>query len=96
MNRPSPQDAGRCPVCQARFRGASPCSRCGADLEPLLLLAAHAYALRQAARRALQSGNLPAAAALARTARSWHASPEATFLAVVSAAANLVAEGNDT
>jgi hypothetical protein len=92
MNQPSPQEASRCPVCQARFRGVNPCSRCGADLEPLMLLAAHAYAARQAARQALQSGNRQAAAALARTARSLHATPEATLLAVVSAAEDLAAE----
>jgi len=28
----------RCPVCQARFRRARVCSRCGADLEPLMRL----------------------------------------------------------
>lgn len=83
MNQPRPQEAGRCPVCGARFRGASSCSRCGANLEPLLLLAAHAYAARQAARRALQSGNLPAAAALASTAWSLQATPEALAVAQV-------------
>ena len=48
----------RCPVCQARFRGARICSRCGADLEPLMLLAVKAWQLRQAARQALEAGNV--------------------------------------
>src|ERR1019366_6520765 len=48
----------RCPVCQARFRGARICSRCGADLEPLRLLAVKAWQLRQAARQALDAGDV--------------------------------------
>lgn len=45
----------KCPVCQARFRGSRICSRCGADLEPLMLLAVKAWQLRQASRRALDA-----------------------------------------
>jgi hypothetical protein len=48
----------RCPVCQARFRGARTCSRCGADLEPLMRLAVKAWQLRQAARQALDAGDV--------------------------------------
>ena len=48
----------RCPVCQARFRGARICSRCGADLQPLMLLAVEAWQLRQAARQALNAGDV--------------------------------------
>jgi hypothetical protein len=55
----------RCPVCQARFRGARICSRCGADLEPLMLLAVKAWQLRQAARQALDAGDVQRALALA-------------------------------
>jgi hypothetical protein len=47
----------RCPVCQARFRGARICSRCGADLEPLMVLAVEAWQLRQASRQALDAGD---------------------------------------
>ena len=47
-----------CPVCRARFRGASECSRCGADLTMLMTLAASAWRLRQAARQALAAGEL--------------------------------------
>jgi hypothetical protein len=45
-----------CPVCRARFRGASECSRCGADLTRVMTLAASAWRMRQAARQALAAG----------------------------------------
>ena len=59
----------RCPVCQARFRGARICSRCGADLGPLMLLAVQAWQLRQAARLALDAGEVERALALASEAQ---------------------------
>jgi len=59
----------RCPVCQARFRGARICSRCGADLGPLMLLAVQAWQLRQAARRALDEGEVERALGLAMEAQ---------------------------
>lgn len=46
----------KCPVCQARFRGASVCSRCGADLERLMRLSIESWRLRQEARRAVAAG----------------------------------------
>ena len=46
----------QCPVCSARFRGASICSRCGADLGRLMFLAAEAWRLRVAARMAIGAG----------------------------------------
>lgn len=55
----------RCPVCQARFRGSRTCSRCGADLEPLMLLSVKAWQLRQAARQALDAGDFGRALGLA-------------------------------
>jgi hypothetical protein len=55
----------RCPVCRARFRGARICFRCGADLEPLMLLAVKAWQLRQAARQALNAGDVERALRLA-------------------------------
>jgi len=64
----SPRNPGienRCPVCQARFRGARICSRCGADLEPLMRLAVHAWQLRQSAREALGAGDVQRALGLA-------------------------------
>lgn len=55
----------RCPVCQARFRGVRICSRCGADLEPLMLLVVRAWQLRQASRQALDAGDVERALGLA-------------------------------
>jgi predicted amidophosphoribosyltransferase len=52
---------GRCPVCQARFRGAAECPRCGADLRPLMLLAIDSWRAREAARQALLAGDAAAA-----------------------------------
>ena len=63
-----PNESPQCPVCQARFRGSETCSRCGADLGPLMRLAAKAYQLREEARQALlaeqwgRAGNLAAEA----------------------------------
>jgi hypothetical protein len=48
----------KCPVCQARFRGMRICSRCGADLEPLMRMSVQAWQLRQSAREALGSGDV--------------------------------------
>ena len=60
----------RCPVCQARFRGTPECSRCGADLQPLMILAARAYQSRQAARQALLRGDFAGAHTLASQSQS--------------------------
>jgi predicted amidophosphoribosyltransferase len=60
----------KCPVCQARFRGLAICSRCGADLTPLLLLIDHAYRLRQSARKAIETGDVQRAQELAAEAES--------------------------
>ena len=67
---PSPGLENKCPVCQARFRGVRICSRCGADLEPLMLLAVKSWQLRQAARGALQAGEVERALKLAIEAQS--------------------------
>jgi hypothetical protein len=58
-----------CPVCRARFRGASECSRCGADLTVVMTLAASAWRLRQAAREGLASGDFARARELALQAQ---------------------------
>lgn len=89
MNANSPQSeaAGRCPVCQARFRGVSTCSRCGADLMPLMLLAAHAYSLRQSARRSLRAADARSALAAAKAAQKLHTTVQGGILEMVSAAA---------
>jgi hypothetical protein len=60
----------QCPVCQARFRDSSTCSRCGADLGPLMFLIARAYHLRQDARRALQTGDFERVQKLASEAQA--------------------------
>lgn len=59
----------RCPVCQARLRGARVCSRCGADLEPLMVLAVKAWRLREEARGALEAGEFERAFELAAKAQ---------------------------
>jgi len=64
------EQPNRCPVCQARFRGERLCSRCGADLTQLMSLAAGAWRLRDAARRALAVGQFEQAANYARQAQS--------------------------
>ena len=60
----------KCPVCQARFRESSTCSRCGADLIPLMNLIARAYRLRLEARQALQTGDFERARKLAAQAQA--------------------------
>jgi len=59
-----------CPVCRARFRGSRECSRCGADLTTILSLAAAAWRMRNAARRALLEDDLDRARATAARAES--------------------------
>ena len=77
----------RCPVCEVGFRGASECSRCGADLTALMLLAAHAYVLRQAAQQSLRTGNAHTALASVQAAQGLHSTPEGSLLQIVCAAA---------
>ncbi len=86
MSLSGSSEFARCPVCQARFRGVTTCSRCGANLAPLMLLITHAYALRQAARRGLQEGTEPAALAAAEAAQKLHATAYGDLLQLVCAA----------
>jgi hypothetical protein len=72
-----------CPVCRARFRGSSRCSRCGADLTTVMLLAAHAYVLRQSARQSLAQGDCRAALASAQAAQRLHSTAEGSLLRVI-------------
>ena len=72
-----------CPVCRARFRGSSQCSRCGADLTALMLLAAHAYVMRQAARQSLRQGDWQAALDAAQAAQRLHSTAEGVLLCAV-------------
>ncbi len=74
-----------CPVCRARFRGARVCSRCGADLGPLMGLAARAWRLRQQARQALERGDCVRALGLASDAQHVHRTPNGGSLQLLSA-----------
>jgi hypothetical protein len=47
----------RCPNCRARYRGESPCPRCGLDLQPLLRLEAAADHHTARAVAALAAGD---------------------------------------
>ena len=76
-----------CPVCRAHFRGSLHCSRCGADLSPLMGLAAQAYTLRKAARQLLKQGDGRAAMASVQAAQRLHRTPEGSLLNVVCIAA---------
>ena len=60
----------KCPVCQARFRESSSCSRCGADLVPLMTLIVRSYRFRLEARRALQTDDFERARKLASRAQA--------------------------
>ena len=75
----------RCPVCQARFRSVQVCSRCGADLEPLMRLAAKAWRLRQDARQALDAGECQRAFELASQAQQVHRTPGGESLRLLTA-----------
>ena len=70
-----PTRDGCCPVCRARFRGETECSRCGADLRPLMILLARAALLRSAARAALLGERFEEAADLAREAQEVRWTP---------------------
>ena len=75
----------RCPVCQAKFRGSRICSRCGADLGPLMLLAVRSWRLREAARSALAVGQLEQGAILAGQAQALQWTQAGKFLQSCSA-----------
>ncbi len=64
-----------CPVCKARFRGHQTCSRCGADLSRLMLVAAYAHRLRRQARQALCEGRYHDAQELADEAQNLQHTP---------------------
>ena len=74
-----------CPVCRARFRGASQCSRCGADLIPLMTLAARAYLLRRASRDHLLQGDYAGAQLLADRSQALHATDRGRHLSLAAA-----------
>lgn len=74
-----------CPVCRARFRGASECSRCGADLTQVMTLVASAWRLRQAARQALAAGEWARTRDLAARAQQICYTPAGRKLEALSA-----------
>jgi predicted amidophosphoribosyltransferase len=74
-----------CPVCRARFRGASTCSRCGADLNVVMALAASAWRMRQAARQALAAGEIAQARDLAGRAQQICYTPAGRRMEALSA-----------
>ena len=81
-----------CPVCRARFRGSPLCSRCGADLTALMLLAAHAYVLRLSARQSLRQGDCRGALACSQAAQRLHATSEGRLLSLICTA--LLSQGS--
>ncbi len=75
MNKPN-----RCPVCQASFRGAAICSRCGADLGRMMLLTAEAWKLRTSAQSAIAAGDFALGFELADKAQNTQWSRQGEFL----------------
>lgn len=73
-----------CPVCQARFRGQSICSRCGADLKPVMFLIAAAYRCRASARQALLAGKFKQAETLVSQAEAACSTPIGSDLLLLS------------
>ncbi|CAB1082403.1 hypothetical protein D1AOALGA4SA_10024 [Olavius algarvensis Delta 1 endosymbiont] len=63
----------RCPVCRAKFRGSRQCSRCGADLTGIMVLAARAQRRRVNARKSLYDLNFEKAHEHAAAAQREHA-----------------------
>ncbi|MBZ5623622.1 MAG: hypothetical protein LAQ69_33595 [Acidobacteriia bacterium] len=73
-----------CPVCRARFRGASECSRCGADLTTVMTLVAAAWRMRQAARQAIVDNDPGRARMLASEAEAICHTPAGERLQALS------------
>ena len=80
----------KCPVCRARFRGTTDCSRCGADLSPLMRLAGRAWLARQRAIHSLLSGEPHLAAELASEAASIKSSYENHALVTLTKTCSLL------
>ena len=75
----------RCPVCQAGFRGTRLCSRCGADLAPLMTIAISAWLRRYAARQAITAGDYGRAIALIGEAEALQETPRGRALRTLAA-----------
>ena len=61
------------------------CSRCGADLAPLMRLAAKAWRLRQRARQAIEAGECARALKFAADAQHVHRTPRGESLRLLCA-----------
>ena len=66
----------RCPTCGAKFRGESPCYRCGTELQKILAIEHLAMRCRLQSRRALDAGCLREAESHSRRACVLHRSTE--------------------
>jgi len=67
-------------VCRAGFRQSSQCSRCAADLGPLMRLSLQAYRLRDRCRSHLESDHPQEALRLAQEAESLCSTPSGQAL----------------
>ena len=74
----------RCPVCNAPFRQTDECSRCGADLRPLINILLASYRRRQAARNALRTSDSVRAGALIREAQALQDTRQGRQLALLA------------
>lgn len=74
-----------CPVCRARFRSSTTCSRCGADLTAVMTLVAAAWRARETSRQSLAAGNFVRSAALATRAGQLHRTPAGRSLESLTA-----------
>lgn len=74
----------RCPVCRASFRGTPECSRCGAELAPLMILAARAWRLRRQAREAIRRVSPAEAISLAEESQYLHPTPQGRRLLLLA------------
>ena len=82
-------ETGTCPVCRASFRGTENCPRCGAHLSKLMLIVAHAYALRRTAVERVLAGDPKAALAAVEAAQGLQATMHGERLLRVCQAAML-------
>ncbi len=67
-----PEKQLACPVCSAPFREKTTCSRCKADLEPIMQIAGKARVFRDAARTAVLVGDFERAGEHAHTSLALH------------------------
>lgn len=75
----------KCPVCRAKFRGTRECSRCGADLSPLMYLADTARQTRDKARQAILACDGKRTHDLAVKAQRLHATEAGRRLLLLAA-----------